>query len=220
MKTEKMTAAWQPSVAQYGLVDVDPARMRIHRYEKGEFLCRAGERIPDLLLITAGKVRVAVTGFNGKSLLYGINVNRGFMGCVELMTGAAATASAEALTAVTCIAVPIAENLKTLTGSLPFMNALCMELSVVFESSSRSSAQNILYPLETRLCSYIAMTQEKAFFAENLTDLHALLGTSYRHLLRTLESLCKRSVLQKRAGGYAIADFSALQRIARGYYSL
>lgn len=205
---------------QYGLVDVAPDRMRIHRYEKGEFLCLAGEHIPNLLLITAGKVRVAITGFNGKSLLYGINVNRGFMGCIELMTGARASASGESLTAVTCIAVPIAENLQTLTNSLPFMKALCMELSVVFESSSRASAQNILYPLETRLCSYIAMTQENAFFSENLTYLHALLGTSYRHLLRTLESLCTRQILRKQAGGYAVVDSRALQRIAQGYYSL
>lgn len=216
-RIDQAQAAW---IAHYGLEGLNRDGLWLHQYAKGETLCRAGEAIPALLLITAGKVRVSVTGFNGKSLLYCINVDRGILGSIELLTGAPATASGEALTPVTCIAVPVAEHLEALKQSLAFMNCLCRELSVVFERSSRSSAQNILYPLETRLCSYIAMTQEGGRFQEKLTDVNALLGTSYRHLLRTLQSLCLQGVLRKEKRGYHIVDPAALERIAQGYYAV
>lgn len=218
MKREQITAAQAHRVEQYGLKELPPGSLHLFRYEKGEFLCRAGEPIPYLMLIIQGKVRVSVTGFNGKSLLYCINVDRGILGSIELLTGAPATASGQALTPVACIAVSIAEHLEHLRGSLAFMNCLCTELSVVFEHSSRNSALNNLYPLETRLCSYIAMTQENGIFFERLTDVNALLGTSYRHLLRTLDKLCADGVLQKLRGGYRIVDAMGLERIAQGYY--
>lgn len=220
MKRTSVTPAHAAWIAHYGLEALDPSRIWLHAYEKGEFLCRAGEAIPALLLITRGKVRVSVTGFNGKSLLYCINVDRGIMGSIELLTGAPATASGEAITPVTCLAVPVAEHLQTLRQSLSFMNRLCTELSVVFEHSSRASAQNILYPLETRLCSYIAMTQEGGRFAEKLTDVCALLGTSYRHLLRTLDGLCRQDILQKEGRGYTVVDAERLTHIAQGYYAV
>lgn len=209
-------AAW---VRRYGLIDIPPERMRLNRYARGEALCREGETIPELLLITRGKVRVSVTGANGRSLLYCINVGHGILGSIELLTGAPATASGLALTDAAAIAVPIRENLPRLTGSLAFMNALGRELSVVFDHSSRLSALNILYPLRTRVCSYIAMTQEGGLFSEKLTDVNALLGTSYRHLLRTLKALCEEGILIRAKGGYAIRNQAALEALAEGYYA-
>ena len=218
MKIERLTPAQDPYLAQYGLTEIDPSRLHLQRYARGEYLCHAGEPIPSLLLIIRGKVRVSITSAGGKSLLYCINVDKGIMGSIELLTGAPATASGLALTEVVCIAVPSKANLDLLRGSLAFMNCLCKELSIVFETSSRSSAQNILYPLETRLCSYIAMTQEGGFFHEKLTDLADLLGTSYRHLLRTLDGLCTKGILHKETKGYAVTGADVLQQIAAGYY--
>ncbi|MDL2317766.1 cyclic nucleotide-binding domain-containing protein [Eubacteriales bacterium OttesenSCG-928-A19] len=218
MRKEVLSAGRAQWIERYGLGDLPMESMYLFQYEKGEYLCRAGETIPNLLLITEGKVRVSITGFNGKSLLYCINVNRGILGSIELLSGAPATASGLALTPVTCIAVPIAENIDRLRGSLAFMNCLCRELSTVFESSSRNSALNILYPLETRLCSYIAITQENGRFEERLVDVHELLGSSYRHLLRTLDALCVKGVLDRGKRGYVVADQERLEQIAQGYY--
>lgn len=220
MRSEKVGDAYAPYIAQYGLGDIPRANLRIFHYDRGEYVCHAGVKLSHLLLIIRGKVRVSVTGTNGKSLLYCINVDKGIMGSIELLTGAPATASGEAITPVSCLSIPIAENLAALQKSLSFMNYLCRELSIIFERASRNNAANILYPLQTRLCSYIAMTAEDGRFAEKLTDVNALLGTSYRHLLRTLDSLCGRGILRKLSRGYAIADKAALEALAEGYYDM
>ena len=41
-----------------------------------------------------------------------------------------------------------------------------------------------------------------------------LMGTSYRHLLRTLREFCENGYLVRENGGYLIADEEALKRLA------
>ncbi|OYO76234.1 hypothetical protein CG709_15530, partial [Lachnotalea glycerini] len=45
---------------------------------------------------------------------------------------------------------------------------------------------------------------DNLIFSENLTALSELLGTSYRHLLRTLRNFCDNGYLLKEKGYYKI----------------
>jgi hypothetical protein len=56
------------------------------------------------------------------------------------------------------------------------------------------------------------------YFEESKTVLSEILGTSYRHLLRTLDSLCAKGVLGKEGKGYSILDEDALTSIGEDYY--
>lgn len=58
---------------------------------------------------------------------------------------------------------------------------------------------------------------ESLYFNENLTHLSELLGTSYRHLLRTLNDLCKQGVINKEEEGYRVADKERLNQIGDLY---
>ena len=61
--------------------------------------------------------------------------------------------------------------------------------------------------------------EDKLFqFNENLTTFAELLGTSYRHLLRTLNKLVDQGLLQKIKGGYRIIDEETLRRLAADIY--
>lgn len=67
-----------------------------------------------------------------------------------------------------------------------------------------NSSINLLYPLENRLASYInelllINNNESLYvdFDESLVNIAEHLGSSYRHLLRTLNVLCEKEVLQK-----------------------
>ncbi len=64
------------------------------------------------------------------------------------------------------------------------------------------------------------MTNEDGLFNENLTEVAELLGTSYRHLLRTFDSLRKDNVLEKSSQGYIIKDGIELQIRAQDFYSV
>ena len=89
-----------------------------------------------------------------------------------------------------------------------------------------NSSTNLLYPLEKRLASYINTVaifmespdgDEYLWFNENLTYLAELLGTSYRHLLRTLNDLCTQGVIHKEKEGYRVVDKVHLSKIGDLY---
>lgn len=205
---------------KYGLTGVVSGPELFH-FRKGEHLVREGVRLDHLLYVVEGRVKVTTSATTGKTLLICFYVPGNVLGNIEaLQADRTATANAQAATDTTCIAVPIEPNREYFRGSLPFLNHLCLELATTFARSSKNNALNILYPLQTRLCSYISMTQENGIFHENLTEVSELLGASYRHLLRTIEKLCAEGILTKGAQGYTVSDPHELDRLAGDYYSL
>ncbi len=221
MTREALPAACRPLLAQYGLADIDPAALWLHLYEKGEYLCHLETEVEYILFILEGRVKVSVSSAAGRTMMFCFDGPGDVIGSIEVMDGLPYSATAQAVTPVACIAAARLPNLEFFRTNVPFLNFLCRNLSEAFARSSKNSATNILYPLETRLCSYVAMTQEGGHFTEKLTETCELLGTSYRHLLRTLDALCTDAVLQKLpGGGYAVKNPAELERRAERYYSL
>ena len=88
-----------------------------------------------------------------------------------------------------------------------------------------SSSINLLYPLENRLASYINELLvehdskiEYVDFDESLIDVAEHLGSSYRHLLRTFNSLIEKNVLDKDKLGYKVIDKNKLADLAGDLY--
>ena len=89
-----------------------------------------------------------------------------------------------------------------------------------------NSSINQLYPLENRLASYINESiiynenEENLYidFDENLVNIAELLGSSYRHLLRTFNILCKKGVLEKEDGKYKVINKFLLKDLAGDLY--
>ena len=136
------------------------------------------------------------------------------------MTHAFASSSVSAFTDVQCIIIPFESYRSYLLSNLTFMNRICSALAEIVAETSANGAINILYPFEARLCAYIAMTQKNGHFNEKLTDLAEFMGTSYRHLLRTLETLCKKGVIDKMQDGYSVKDELKLHAYKENYYKI
>ena len=89
-----------------------------------------------------------------------------------------------------------------------------------------NSSINLLYPLENRLASYIneslvyGENEENLYidFDENLINIADLLGSSYRHLLRTFNTLCKKGVLERECGKYKVINKTLLKELAGDLY--
>ncbi|MFH4289055.1 helix-turn-helix domain-containing protein, partial [Acinetobacter baumannii] len=82
---------------------------------------------------------------------------------------------------------------------------------------SKNSTINLLYPLENRLASYMLAAGERAVqhgnrivFSGNLTETAELLGTSYRHLLRTLNVFCDKEIIKKNDGCFEVVNVEVL----------
>jgi hypothetical protein len=91
---------------------------------------------------------------------------------------------------------------------------------------SKYSSINLLYPLENRLASYILADTSNTVnagkktitFEGNLSEVAELLGTSYRHLLRTLNNLCTQGLIRKNLLAYEILDLEKLRKLAGDLY--
>ena len=215
---KRLTPVQRKYLSGFGLEDIDPDGLIIRNYKKGELLCEQGAPMKELLLITEGKVKVCSMAANGKTLLFCYNDPGTILGEVELMTHAFASASVFAAADVQCIGIPFDRYRDYLLSNITFMNRICLILAEIVSQNSINGASNILYPFESRLCAYISMTHENGLFNQKLTELAEFFGTSYRHLLRTLDNLCAKGVIEKTPQGYVIKDDLKLRAIGVSFY--
>ena len=180
-----------------GFPDIAKEEARYIVFDKGEYLCQEEESIEYVLFIISGKAKVSITAANGRTLLLSFYQNGGVLGDVEIMLSKGlATTNVVAITEVHCIGIPAYYCKNILSKDIEFMNFIAKILAKKLHRSSSNSAMNLLYSLDNRLCAYIEATAEQGEFSDNFTEIAELLGTSYRHLLRTLKNLCEEGIIE------------------------
>ena len=143
----------------------------------------------------------------------------------EIVKNQSATSTIQALSTCYCLAIPMKKARLELTNDRKFLKFTCESLAEKLAAVSMNSSINLLYPLENRLASYINefLTNDEDSniyidFDENLVNIAELLGSSYRHLLRTLNTLSKKGVLEKEDGKYKVINKVLLEELAGDLY--
>ena len=202
--------------------------MKLLKFDKHEYLSREDENLEYLLFFIQGKAKVFKTLPNGRNLLLAFYKPFRIIGDIEIIKSQAATGTIQALSTCYCLAIPMDIARKELTEDSKFLKFTCESLAEKLNAVSVNSSINLLYPLENRLASYIneslnysSNEKDNSYinFGENLVNLAELLGSSYRHLLRTLKSLCEKKVLEKQDKGYKVINKSLLEELAGDLYS-
>lgn len=202
---------------EYGLDSVDLPETYVYKYNEGEYLLTQGHEITYLFIILSGKLKVIFTALNGRQLLLS-SYDSGIISDIEFMLGDYdAKSSVRAITRISVIGIPLKRYDNKLKDNITFMNKIGEALAQKLNQSSRNNSINILNSLEARLCSYIMLTNLDGYFAEKKTEVSEILGTSYRHLLRTFDRLCDKGVLKKEDKGYKICDSNLLNQIGDDY---
>lgn len=210
--------------------------MQLYQFKKGSYIVREDEDMPYLLFFVDGRAKVYSNLSNGKSLLIGFYSNLRLLGDVELFGNPKATCTVQTINEAYCVGIPMNQARQMLRADTTFLRYVCKALGEKLERSSKNSSINLLYPLENRLASYIFaivggddISQKDAykyrddhiptmFFKENLTELAELLGTSYRHLLRTLNGLVDDKILSKEKNCYRVLNLKQLESLASDLY--
>lgn len=115
-----------------------------------------------------------------------------------------------------CFILPISIA-KELMKDSKFLFSISKSLGEKLYKISQNSSINVTYPLENRLASYILATNNEEL-KENLIEISELLGSSYRHLLRTLKVLGDKGVIKKSKEGYKVIDLIKLEKLAGDLY--
>ncbi|MCL2364603.1 MAG: cyclic nucleotide-binding domain-containing protein [Defluviitaleaceae bacterium] len=199
-------------MAKYGLRAADfPTAARLSS-TAGAYLSREGEALSHVYLVLSGKAKVLLSLSDGKQLLLAYFISQGIIGDIELMTDITThAATLQAVTDLECIALPLDDCRAQLKHNAAFANAIGKELAVKLHQRAINGTINTLQPLETRLCAYIFQTAINNIFDEKLTEVAAVMGASYRHVLRCFTQLCTQSILIKQGKTYHVNNRSALE---------
>ena len=197
--------------------------MKLLKFDKHEYLSREDENLEYLLFFIQGKSKVFKTLPNGRNLLLAFYKPFRVIGDIEIVKNQSATGTIQALSTCYCLAIPMDKARKELTKDRKFLKFTCESLAEKLAAVSMNSSINLLYPLENRLASYIneSLTNDEELyidFDENLFNIAELLGSSYRHLLRTFNALCKKGVIEKYDGKYKVINKMLLKDLAGDLY--
>lgn len=198
------------------------------KFDKNEYLCREGDEISNFMIFIDGKAKVFKTLPNGKTFLLAFYRPIQVIGDMEIIKNQVASSTIQALSECYCLSIPMEKARYELTADSEFLKFICESLAEKLSVISINSSINLLYPLENRLASYInelpklvGDKSEKEYidFDENLIEIAELLGSSYRHLLRTLNNLIKKGVLEKDSAGYIVVNKELLKKLAGDLYT-
>ncbi|EOH93662.1 Crp/Fnr family transcriptional regulator [Enterococcus pallens] len=211
MENYQLTEVHRKLLEKYGLSDMD-TRCFIHWYKAGETIHNEGEPYQHLIMLVSGKAKVCTTASNGKDLVLSYYVSGGLIGDMELAsTTNTGTASVVALSPVECLVIPYQHQRNFLLENLTFVQHLARGLSEKLLLSSQNYVSTALYTGEQRLCSYILQGAYKGYFQDNLTDVAATIGMSYRHMFRLLKNLCEEGILERENHSFLILEEEELQ---------
>lgn len=196
--------------------------MELVVFKKNEYICRENENLTHLFFMVDGKAKVFTLLSNGKSLLICFNQGFNVIGDLEITNTNIVKTNVQAIVDVYCIGIPFLYVQKYLLEDNKFLRYICNSIGQKLDSFSRNSSINLLYPLENRLASYILVAGERRegmiYLNENLTELSSLLGTSYRHLLRTLNILCDKNIIIRGTHNFKIVNEDRLNQMAADLY--
>lgn len=201
--------------------------MVLHTFDKGSHLVKTNEPMDYFYFLVEGKIKVYTILKNGKSLLFRLYKPLNIIGDVEFIDCDTANSNIEAISECLCIGISISNIRKYAVNDPTFLKCMCTSLGKKFISSSIASSINILYPLENRLSSYLlAIAPENSklsnlaggIITDNFTEMADLLGTSYRHLIRTINKLCDKKIIKKEKNSITILNINALEKLAGDLY--
>lgn len=217
-------------IAQYEINKVFSADMRpfmeLFVFHKNEYICKAGEEIKYLFFFVEGKAKVYTSLSNGKSLLLCFYKPFKVLGDVEFIHYDIVESTVQVIEEAYCVGIPMESIRKHALEDGRFLRYMCDSLGEKLLRLGKYSSINLLYTLENRLASYILASistpvgggSHTIVFEGNLTEIAELLGTSYRHLLRTLNALCDQGAIKKSDNHYEILDIGKLEVLAGDLY--
>lgn len=196
--------------------------MELFCFGKGEIIFHKGIDLKYMYFLVKGKIKIYMLQDNGKLLLIRLNQPLNIFGDIELLTDYQPQCHVESLDESICIGIEMSKLRETACNDVKFLQFIVKNLSSKLYTLSNSATINVLYPLESRLASFIlsicndSSSNEREVTIPKLTEIATLLGTSYRHLNRTFSQLIHKGIIQKKKGIIIIENLEELEKLSRG----
>lgn len=203
---------------------IDSDDFEIFEYKKGEQIIECYTKMEYMYFLYFGKSKVYLITENGKSLLLKFYHSNSIMGDLEFITGDDSTCYVDAITDCRILVISYEKLNKLVSKDAEFYKFIAGSLAIKLRESSQSSTINQLYTLKSKISSYIlGLAFERDEFKmsvelEKLKDVADLLGTSYRHLLRTFSELEEEGVISQKGKKIIILNIETLKEYSADIY--
>ncbi|GMQ57341.1 helix-turn-helix domain-containing protein [Vallitalea sediminicola] len=191
-----------------------------HLFEKGEMICKMEEPVYYFYLLLEGKVKVFTMSEDGRILLHEFYKSISNFGDIEILNDTNYSSNVEAIKQSLFIAFPVNYIKSICMNRKNFLQYLCVNLSRKFIISSKKSSYNILYPLKNRLAAFILEHitiegQKLITLTSSFKEIAESLGTSYRHLYRSLNELKLLNLIEIDGKQITIIDEMNLRKLSK-----
>lgn len=174
-------------------------------FAKDEYLIKEGEEIDCLYFILLGKVKCySCSTKRDFGIFY---MNKGLLGDAEFVTGRVPTRTVVATSEVLCLRLKVADYRHKLKNDNFFLTYITQQLAEKLTLSETTPQDNAAdMSGEERLLEYLKITAIEGRVAQSLGEISDVMGYSYRHLIRMMNTLCDTGKLRhgKRKGAYFI----------------
>ncbi len=175
-------------------------------FGENEFMIKEGEQPDSIYFILVGTVKLFACS---KKRDFGVVfMNKGLVGDAEFVTGSAATRSAQVEGDVLCMRLSTRNCRHRLMSDRTFLRYLAQQLAEKLTLTETSTDASVHMRTEDKLYDYLKLSAEDGRVSESLGDISQIMGVSYRHLIRMMNTLVDEGKLRhgKRKGAYFIAD--------------
>lgn len=191
--------------------------LQLVRYEPGDVICTQGDEAGHLRFLVKGKILVSHTSATGKRLVLSFKYPLDLIGDIEYIQRTPFLNTVEAVTSVEMLVIRFEDLVRHAHHDVAWLHYLLEEITRKFERKSQSLSFNLFYPVEVRLASYLlSMTpndQTLGSTVDQLTDIADLIGTSYRHVNRTLRRFVEAGLIERNRRVITLVDREGLLEI-------
>jgi len=174
----------------------------IMTYPSGAMLCTNGNPIESLFVVLSGRVKIYTLS--------------------EYASGRNVLHTVETVGPVTCLRIPF-DVLRKHNRTIEFTEHLLRGVSEKLFIEANASSNHLMSTLEERLAGYLVSLSESGneLFQDEMSQLKRKevaewLGTSYRHLNRTLQAFADEGLVEKTRTQVTILDATRLKERANG----
>ncbi len=194
---------------------------QLHFYKKEEYILEAEAELQYYYLLADGKIKISYLFENGKSMFLKFYQDFNTLGDLELLKNIPILCNVEAVKDTYLIAIPAAILREKYMDNIGFLHHLVGSLSEKLYATINNSSYNYVYPLANRLSSYLVEHITDTDFIilnSSFEEIAQFLGTTYRHLNRTLKELEAEAIIKCANKTIHILDEGRLRELSKNLY--
>ncbi|BDU51631.1 cyclic nucleotide-binding domain-containing protein [Haliovirga abyssi] len=185
----------------------------LHKFEKNEYICVAGQKLNYLYFLIEGSANVFLTLKDGRQILISYLIPFHVIGDVELKRFGISRLDVVASQECLAIALPFEIINSKLGKDFKFWQYAVETISEKLESTTETLIISSLYPFKIKFAHHLlnSTTKDDIVNFDSLTSLAVFLGVSYRQLLRVVHEFENDGIIKKHKSSFQIENFDKLE---------